>query len=112
MRCLDERTVADVHPFVLWHTGRVRSEEHEISRLKLITRDAEACVILEPRVMAQLDPELSVHVHRESGAVEAGGRIAAPDVRHAEEAIRERDRLAPERGVRGEDLRLEKRRYA
>jgi hypothetical protein len=94
---VDERAVPDVHPLVLRHADRVRVEEEEVAGLELVARHAPSLVVLEAGVVAELDPELAVHVHRQARAVEARRGCAAPDIRHAEELERERNGLPAER---------------
>ena len=102
MRRVNERPVPDVHALVLRHADGIGVEEDEIPGLKLVARHAQAFVVLEARVVAELDAELRIHVHRQARAVEAGCRCrAAPEVRDAEELERDRDGLAAER-VRGD----------
>ena len=112
VRRMDERPVPDVHPFMPWHAGGVRVEEDEVSRLELVARDAQSCVVLETGVVAELDPELPVDVHRQPRAVEPGRRLAAPDIRDAEVAIGECDSLAAQRVRRRQNVVREKRRNA
>src|SRR5437667_410473 len=99
----------DVHAVVLAHARGVRMEEEEVARLQLVSRHVGARVVLKAGVVTEPDPKLTVDVHRETGAVEPKRRCASPDVRDAEEAIRERDRLAAQRvrRRREQDARLE-----
>src|SRR6266545_6961592 len=80
MRCVDERTVADVHPFVTGHPGRARVEEHQVARLQLVAGHPASLVVLETGVVAEPDPELAIGVHGQPGAIEAARRLTAPDV--------------------------------
>ena len=61
--------------------------------------------------MAQLDSQLAVDVHRQTGTVEAGRRLAAPHIGDPEVAISERNRLAAERVGRRQEVGLEERRH-
>ena len=71
--------------------------EDEVARLQILRRDARALEVLPRRVVVERDAELAVDVHHQPGAVEAAGRRgAAPDVRDAEVALRDRDCLGAE----------------
>ena len=72
-------------------------EEDEVAGLEVVPGDPSAFVVLETGVVPELDPELTVDVHRQARAVEPGRRRAAPNVGDAEELVGKRDGLTAER---------------
>src|SRR5439155_2079585 len=79
LRRVNEGAVADVHALMLRDAGRVRMEEDEVAGLEVVPGDPSAFVVLETGVVPELDPELTVDVHRQARAVEPGRRRAAPN---------------------------------
>ena len=91
VRGLDDRVAAEVHRDVARPVD-LRLEEHEVAGLELATARAWEDRELRGRVVRQRDAELPVHELHQAGAVEAARRArAAPDVRRADEVLRDRD---------------------
>jgi hypothetical protein len=91
VRRLDHLIVADVERDVS-RPVELRLEEHEIAGLQLRRIELREGCELRGGVVRQVHAELRIDKARETGAVEAGRRNrAAPDIRHAEVVLRDRD---------------------
>ena len=80
---MDEFTASDVHADV--GSGRAAAEEDEITGNQAVIGDVVAVCELSGRGAVDAVAELAVDVLHKAGAVKAGGRSAAVDVRITDE---------------------------